>query len=110
MERFDLDATEAAYMLSTWSQLCAVPPLEIAAALLCAVGTGQRELHDHVDGLGNTTRSVQVRRQVGEHTGVRARVARLLRNQAHAQERNSARRPDVLVPASMSRAPHGRVP
>ena len=40
MECFDLDATEAAYLLSTWSHLCAVPPADVAAALLCALGTG----------------------------------------------------------------------
>src|SRR5262245_12900937 len=40
MESFDLDATEAAYMLSTWSHLCGAPAAEVAAAVLCAVGTG----------------------------------------------------------------------
>lgn len=40
MESFNLDAPEAAYLLSTWSHLCAVPPADIAAAVLCAVGTG----------------------------------------------------------------------
>lgn len=39
-DSFHLDATEAAYLLSTWSHLCAVPPPDVAAALRCALGTG----------------------------------------------------------------------